>query len=46
VQVPYAQKDRQSGHQFLFGLLGPMLIKAASKMLVKLTPGGNPIKEN
>jgi len=36
-QIPKAQK-RQSGQPCHFTLLGPMSIKAAHKMLMKLTP--------
>jgi len=32
--------------QYLFALLGSALEEAAHKMLMKLTPGGNPVKEN
>jgi hypothetical protein len=38
MQIPKAQKI-QSSCQSLFALLGSAHIKAASKMLVKLTPG-------
>jgi hypothetical protein len=30
---------RQSGHQYLFALLGSLSVKAARKMLIKLTLG-------
>jgi len=37
VQIPKAQKDRQLDR--LFGLLGSASVKAACRMLMKLTPG-------
>ncbi len=36
-------QKRQSSHQCLFGLLGPTNVKAAYKMLVKLTPGAGAV---
>jgi hypothetical protein len=36
---PKFVKKRQSRHQCLFTLLGPMCVKAARKMLMKLTTG-------
>jgi hypothetical protein len=38
VQIPNSQNG-QSSHQCLFALLGPTCLKAACKMLMKLTPG-------
>jgi len=34
---------RQSSHQCLFALFGPKHVKAAYKMLVKLTPGAGAV---
>jgi len=39
MQIPKVQKAAR--REYLFVLLGPGRIKAASKMLVKLTPGGS-----